>query len=167
MGLSSIINRCGRFLTAITFLGIFSTFLTARPAEATLGPAIPYTLQVRGQFQSGLIQELGRAVGTVQFDDGNSYYHLSFVLCRQSSYASPLLMVSVTGTGSGGSQIFSGITTLRPDICGGHGQAYVFDGGFAYNGIIRSLTFTLEGVFMNGSNAERPRRTVTIDNPYN
>jgi hypothetical protein len=89
---------------------------------------------------------------------------LSFVVCRQSSYTSPNLIVRVNGASY---TTFSGGSTFRVDVCGGHGLSNVIEGAFTYGGAVQNVWFTLQGVHFDGSTARTYADGATFDNPYN
>jgi hypothetical protein len=150
---------------AVTLATLAVSPLGASPAQATYGPAQPVSLQLSGQ--SGSTQTLvGRAVGTIQFDDGNSSYLLSLTLCRQSSYTAPTLTIYVNDVQQSS---FSGDDGVRrPDSCGGgHGMSLAINGAYSYPGVVQKLRVKIDGLYFSGSTASDKSASATYDNPFN
>jgi hypothetical protein len=160
-------RRLIAFLSAM-FAALFVGSLAPAPAHATYGPPQTVTIQLRSYDSYGNEYRVGRLVGTVQFDDGNSAYYLSLVMCRQSSYTNPHLRIHLNN-GTVYHQFFSpSDNTRRPVECdGGHGMSGTVVGGFGYGGVISNLTISLEGIHFDMSTARTVSRSATYDNPYN
>jgi hypothetical protein len=151
-------------VVALTLAAMCATLLAAAPAQATYGPGQPVDLQLHSS-SNGVQVLVGRVVGTVQFDDGNSQYWLSLTVCRQSSYTVPNVTIYVNGAVA---QRFSPQDDVRrPAICGGFGLSGVVDGGFSYNGVVQKLSVGIEGVHFDGSTARYVSAGALYDNPYN
>ncbi|WP_143532733.1 hypothetical protein [Saccharothrix sp. ALI-22-I] len=161
-------NKVRRRLTGlftITLAMLFTAALVAAPAHATYGPPQPVDLNLRGTSSTGLITPVGRLVGSVQFDDGNSYYRLDAIACRQSSYVEPTIKIDVNGALH---QWFSSSDGIRrPEVCGGHGMSGAVNVEFAYSGIIYNIKVTYEGLYFEGSTAKPISKSRTYDNPFN
>jgi hypothetical protein len=158
-------RRLIAFLSAV-FAALFVVSLTPAPAHATYGPAIPVDIQLRSYDSYGNEYRVGRVVGTVQFDDGNSAYYISLTVCRQSSYTSPNAQVLVNGVSQFYLSSWDGVA--RPQVCGdAWGQSGATTGGFSYGGVVRNLTVTIQGIHFDGSQAKEIVRSRTYDNPYN
>lgn len=158
------VNGIRRQLTkfvAIMSAALFAVALAAAPAQATYGSPLPVDLQLTSS--SGTIQ-VGRIVGTLQFDNGNSHYWVSATICRQSSYTNPNVRVFVNGSLH---QYLTGTYGSRPQICGGHGISEAVNSGFAYAGTIYNITISIEGIHFDGSTATTRTRSTTYDNPFN
>ena len=151
-------------LLALTFVALLTTSLAAVPAQATYGSPFAVSLQLRSYTSTGTEYQVGRLVGTVQFDDGNSAYYLSLIMCRQSSYTNPQVRVYVNGVYT---LFFSPSDNIRrPESCnGGHGLSGVIEGGFGYSGVIANLTISISGIHFDGSTARDVSRSAFYDNP--
>lgn len=150
-------------IVAIVSAALFAVGLAAAPAQATYGSPLPVDLQLNGNAPWGPIQ-VGRVVGTLQFDDGNSHYWLSVTICRQSSYTNPNVRISVNGSLQ---QYLSGQYGSQPQICGGNGISQTVNSGFAYAGTIQNLTIAIDGIYFDGSTATNLTKSRTYDNPFN
>lgn len=161
-------RRAARPLAATALAGavLATTLCVAAPASAAYGSPQPVDLQLRGYSSSGYEYLVGRLVGTVEFDDGNSGYRLSLTLCRQSSYTNPNVRIGVNGTPY---QTFSpSDEQRRPGVCGGgHGMSGVIGGDFTYGGVVRNLSIGVEGILFDGSTAKTVSRGASYDNPFN
>ncbi|MFC6021761.1 hypothetical protein ACFP2T_37055 [Plantactinospora solaniradicis] len=165
---STMRRRLTRLLTtALAALAatLLMTSLTAAPAHAAWGAPLTVDLQLRS-YSNGYEYRVGRVVGTVQFDDGNSHYLLSLVLCRQSSYTVPNVRIGVNGAPH---QSFSNQDDQRrPESCGGgHGMSGTISGAYAYGGVIQNLTVGIEGIHFDGSTARYVSNGAFYDNPFN
>jgi hypothetical protein len=148
-------------LTFAVFLGVSST---ATPAQAAYGPAQPVDIQLRG-YSGGYTTLVGRLVGSVRFDDGNSLYRLDLTLCRQSSYTSTKLTVNVNGAFH---QWYSREDGYRPEACGGgHGLSGVVNVDLPYAGVVQNIGLVYEGLHFSGSTATPVSRGAFYDNPFN
>jgi hypothetical protein len=137
--------------------------LPAAPAQATLGPPQPVDIQLRS-YSGGYQTLVGRVVGTLQFDDGASAYHLSVVVCRQSSYTVPNVRITVNGVLDRSFAPQDG--QPRPEICGGHGLSGVFASTVAYPGRIERIAVGIEGIHFDGSTARPVGGGASYLNPY-
>jgi hypothetical protein len=164
----SSINRLPRRLTAffaVTLAVLLGATLTAVPAQAAYGPAQPIYIQLQRTSSSGYTTQVGRLIGTLRFDDGNSLYRLDVTLCRQSSYVDTILSIRVNNTLQ---QRFSQRDEiLRPDVCGGHGISGVINADFAYSGPIYNIGIGYEGILFDGSTATSVGGGAFYDNPFN
>ncbi|MEV8435744.1 hypothetical protein AB0425_00085 [Actinosynnema sp. NPDC051121] len=149
-------------LTLAVFLGASST---AAPAQAAYGPTQPVDIQLKGYSPNGYTTLVGRLVGTVRFDDGNSLYRLDLTLCRQSSYTITKLTVNVNGAFH---QYYSREDGYRPEACGGgHGLSGVVNVDVPYAGTVRNIGLVYEGLYFSGSTATPVSRSAFYDNPFN
>jgi hypothetical protein len=163
----SSINRLPRRLTAycaVALAVILGATLTAVPAQAAYGPAQPIYIQLQ-RTSSGYTTQVGRLVGTLRFDDGNSLYRLDVTLCRQSSYVDTTLSISVNNTLH--QRLSRRDEILRPDVCGGHGISGVINADFAYSGTIYNIGIGYEGLHFDGSTARSVGGSAFYDNPFN
>ncbi|MFI9007992.1 hypothetical protein ACIGNX_12245 [Actinosynnema sp. NPDC053489] len=152
-------------LAALTLAAFLGAALAAAPAQAAYGPAQPVDIQLKGYSPSGYTTLVGRLVGTVRFDDGNSLYRLDLTLCRQSSYTSTKLTVNVNGAYH---RYYSGEDGYRPEACGGgHGQSLAVNADVPYAGVVRDLTLVYEGLHFSGTTATQVSRSASYDNPFN
>ncbi|WP_117208948.1 hypothetical protein [Allorhizocola rhizosphaerae] len=148
-----------------TLAALFVMSVAAAPAHATLGPAQSVDIQLRSYSDSGGEYLVGRVVGTIQFDSGNTQYRLAVTICRQSSYTSPNMRIYVNGTPG---PVYAGEDGVRrPHICGGHGLSNVVDGLFTYGGTIVGISVTIEGIHFDGSTARTVSKGRYYDNPFN
>lgn len=166
--MSSIIGlprRLLTFLAAVFAATVLATALTAAPARADWSAPYTVDMQLRSYSSTGSEVLVGRLVGTLQFDSGNSQYLLSLIMCRQSSYSNPTVRILINGATH---QWFSpSDNTRRPESCaGGHGMSGVISGAYAYGGVIPSLTVSFTGIHF-GNPARDVTRTSFYDNPYN
>lgn len=165
MSRSSGLRRRFTNLFALTFAVFLGVSSTATPAQATYGPAQPVDIQLRGYSPSGYQTLVGRLVGTVRFDDGNSLYRLDLTLCRQSSYTSTRLAVNVNGAQH---RSYLREDGYRPDVCGGgHGLSGVVSEDVPYEGVVRNIGLVYEGLHFSGSTATPISRGAFYDNPFN
>lgn len=159
-------RRLTAFLS-LTLAALLVTSVAATPAQAAYGSPVPFTMQLTGQTYYQTVQ-VGRAVGTIRFDDGGSHYWLSLTLCRQSSYTSPNVEVHVNGVHQ--FTIYNSSDGRRPAVCGDYwGQSGLTDSVFSYGGTVRYVTLVLNGLFFDGAtNTAHPKsRSYTLDNPFN
>jgi hypothetical protein len=120
-------------------------------------------MQISGCNSIGQCTNVGRAIGTYPFDDGNCAYWLQFVLCRQSGYVTPDFRVSVNCVGV---HQFSG-TDGSYAVCGSSASGLNVDAQYTHPSIVQNLGFRLEGVYYSHEGAQRPAKTRTWDSPYN
>lgn len=161
---SSGLRRRLTHLAGLTLAVLLGASLTATPAQAAYGPAHPVDIQLRG-YSGGYTTLVGRLVGSVRFDDGNSLYRLDLTLCRQSSYTSTKLTVNVNGAFH---QWYSREDGYRPEVCGGgHGQSGVVNVDVPYAGVVRNIGLVYEGLHFSGSTATPISRGAFYDNPFN
>ncbi len=165
MSRSSGLRRRLANLFALTLAAFLGASLTATPAQAAYGPAQPVDIQLRGYSSSGYTTLVGRLVGSVRFDDGNSLYRLDLTLCRQSSYTSTRLTVNVNGASH---QWYLREDGYRPDACGGgHGLSGVVNVDVPYAGVVQNIGLVYEGLHFSGSTATPVSRSAFYDNPFN
>lgn len=151
-------------LSAFTLSAFLGASLAAAPAQAAYGPAQPVDIQLRG-YSGGYTTLVGRLVGSVRFDDGNSLYRLDLTLCRQSSYTSTKLTVTVNGAAH---QWYSREDGYRPEACGGgHGLSGVVTADVPYAGVVQNIGLVYEGLHFSGSTATPVSRGASYDNPFN
>ncbi|WP_141975515.1 hypothetical protein [Saccharothrix saharensis] len=151
-------------LSAATLAVLLGASLAAAPAQAAYGPAQPVDIQLRG-YSGGYTTLVGRLVGSVRFDDGNSLYRLDLTLCRQSSYTSTKLTVTVNGAAH---QWYSREDGYRPAACGGgHGLSGVVNVDVPYAGVVQNVGLVYEGLHFSGSTATPVSRSAFYDNPFN
>jgi hypothetical protein len=164
--ISGLPRRLLKFLTTAVAATVLATTLTAAPAQAAWSSPYIVDIQLRSYTSIGTEYLVGRVVGTLQFDDGNSQYLLSLIMCRQSSYVNPNVRILINGATH---QWFSpSDNTRRPESCaGGHGMSGVISGVYAYSGVIPSLTVSIAGIHYDGSTAKDIVRSSFYDNPYN
>jgi hypothetical protein len=149
---------------AVTALSV--SMLAPVPAHATLGPPSTVNIQLTKPWPGGGTILVGRVTGTIQFDDGNTAFKLSVTVCRQSSYTSPNVRISVNGVSGG---VWTGEDNVRrPQACGGgHGLSFVIDGTFTRASVITRAGISIQGVFFDGSTATSVSGGQGFDNPYN
>lgn len=162
MARSSGLRRRLTHLFALTSAVVIGTSLAATPAQAAYGPAHPVDIQLRGYSPNGSATLVGRLVGTVRFDDGNSPYRLDLTLCRQSSYTSTKLNVN-----GAYHQWYSSEDGFRPEVCGGHGLSGVVNVDLPYSGIVRNVELVYQGLYFSGSTATPIGNSRILDNPFN
>ncbi|MFE9749560.1 hypothetical protein ACFYOT_32000 [Saccharothrix saharensis] len=151
-------------LSAATLAVVLGASLAATPAQAAYGPAQPVDIQLRG-YSGSYTTLVGRLVGSVRFDDGNSLYRLDLTLCRQSSYTSTKLLVTVNGAAH---QWYSREDGYRPEACGGgHGLSGVVNVDVPYAGVVQNIGLVYEGLHFSGSTATPVSRSAFYDNPFN
>lgn len=146
-------NGLRRRLTGLVvgvLFAFFATTLSAVPAQATLSAPIPFDFQLTGST-NGVITLVGRANGTLQFDDSNTFFHLTVTICRQSSFTSVFLNVYVNGG------FYTQLTT---------GNCVTVDQDFHYAGIILNITLEFHGLYFDGQ-AWPKVKSRTYDNPFN
>ncbi|XVS67393.1 hypothetical protein ACQPYE_15435 [Actinosynnema sp. CA-299493] len=164
MSRSSGLRRHLTTLFALTSAVVLGVSLTATPAQATYGPAQPVDIQLSGS-SGGYTTLVGRLVGSVRFDDGNSLYRLDLTLCRQSSYTSTKLTVNVNGAFH---QWYSHHDGYRPAVCGGgHGMSGVVNVDVPYAGVVQNIGLVYEGLHFSGSTATPVFGGAFYDNPFN
>ncbi|GAB3527327.1 hypothetical protein GCM10027575_64980 [Phytohabitans suffuscus] len=134
----------------------------AAPAHAELGPPIPVDIQLTSSA-GGYQVQVGRLVGTIQFDYGASAYYLSLVVCRQSAYAAPDARWTVNEDFT---RVISQDGVSRPEICGGHGLSGAVERGFSYPGLVQKIRVSIEGIHFDGSTARRVSGGREFLNPY-
>jgi hypothetical protein len=158
--LRRVISAVGVAVTALSVL-----VLAPVPAHATLGPTIPINIQL-SRYYNGGDYLVGKVVGTIQFDDGNTSYRLAVTVCRQSSYTSPNVRIFLNGVAG---YIYSGEDgILRSAACGGgHGMSYVINGLFTEGIVVRFVGISIEGIHFDGSTATTVTGGAGWDNPYN
>jgi hypothetical protein len=71
--------------------------LGAVPAHATYSNPTPIYLQVYAQNSLGYITYVCKATATIQFDNSNTKYYLSVVVCRHSSYSFSNFTLTING----------------------------------------------------------------------
>jgi len=164
--ISGLPRRLIRLLTTAFAATVLATTLVAAPAQAAWSSPYTVDIQLRSYTSTGTEFLVGRVVGTLQFDSGNSQYQLSLIMCRQSSYVNPNVRILINGATH---QWFSpSDNTRRPESCaGGHGMSGVIGGVYTYGGIIPSLTVSLSGIHFDYPNAKDVVRSSFYDNPYN
>lgn len=160
-------RRVLTFLAATFAAAAVATTLTAAPAQAAWSSAYPVNIQLTSYSSSGGVYQVGRVVGSLWFDSGNSAYQLSLIMCRQSSYTNPNVRISVNGSSHHSFSPSDG--TRRPESCGGgHGMSGVISGVYSYSGVVRNLTVTISGIHFDFPNvAKDVVRSSTYDNPFN
>ncbi|MEU4745261.1 hypothetical protein AB0G02_33025 [Actinosynnema sp. NPDC023658] len=152
-------------LVALTLAAFLGASLAATPAQAAYGAPQPVDIQLTGYSSSGYATKVGRLVGSVRFDDGNSLYRLDLTLCRQSSYVSTKLTVTVNGAAH---QWYSREDGYRPEACGGgHGLSGVVNVDVPYGGVVQNVGLVYEGLLFDGSTAKPVVRSAFYDNPFN
>ena len=152
-------------LFAVTLAVLLGVSLAATPAQAAYGPAQPVDIQLTGYTSSGTATSVGRLVGSVRFDDSNSFYRLDLTLCRQSSYVGTKLTVNVNGAFH---QWYSHEDGYRPAVCGGgHGLSGVINADVPYSGVVQNVGLVYEGLFFTGSTAKPVARGAFYDSPFN
>ncbi|MFI9815987.1 hypothetical protein [Saccharothrix variisporea] len=126
--------------------------VTAAPAQATLGPAQPIDIQLRGYSSTGIETQVGRMVGTIRFDDGNTLYRIDATMYRQSSYVDTKLRIEVNGATH---QNFYQSGTISAD--------------FPYPGVVQNVRLVFEGLYYDGATnrVKTITRSAFYDNPYN
>ncbi|MFC0533379.1 hypothetical protein [Phytohabitans kaempferiae] len=164
--ISGLPRRLLGFLTTAFAATVLATTLAAAPAQAAWSSPYAVDLQLRSYTSTGAEFLVGRLVGTLQFDSGNSQYLLSLIMCRQSSYVNPNVRILINGVTH---QWFSpSDNTRRPESCGGgHGLSGVISGAYAYGGVIPSITVSFAGIHFDYSTAKDITRSAFYDNPYN
>ncbi|MGN9909252.1 hypothetical protein ACTMTJ_17045 [Phytohabitans sp. LJ34] len=111
-------KRRGLLRSLVTSLVLLAGVLApVGPAQAAWGTTVPVTIQVVGYF-NGYTLNLGRAEGSVQFDDGGSAFRYSFTFCRQSSYQLPYMRISANVTYSGGQRHATPLATVHASYTG-------------------------------------------------
>ncbi|HEV8561122.1 MAG TPA: hypothetical protein VGR06_32760 [Actinophytocola sp.] len=154
-------RRLSGFLVGV-LVAFFAATLSAVPAQATLGPPEPVDFQLTGSW-NGVVIQVGRLVGSLQFDDSNSLYRLDLTVCRQSSYTAPNVSVSVNGI----PQSVPHGPPLRPDLCPPREPSWGISGLLTYNGVINNISLKIDGLFFDGSTATPKSKGRTYDNPFN
>lgn len=151
---------------AAALTGVLAILLAAAPAQATYSPPQLVYFQLQAQHSTtGVIYYLGRASGTIQFDDDNSSYYLSITICRQSSYSPPILRVYINGTSY--HQGLTGSSVGRTPECDDR-PTNVINSAYTYNGVINSITLVFEGIFFEDYYHVRTvTKSSTYDNPFN
>lgn len=150
---------------AVLLSAVFMIAFAATPAHAAYGPPQTVYFQLQAQNSTtGVIYYVGRAAGTIRFDDGNSSYHLSLAICRQSSYSPPVLRVSVNGTPH--QHLFGDTAGPLPECDNRIGG--VVNRSFTYNGVIQNVTLRFEGIFFESyDKVKTVIKSSTYDNPFN
>jgi hypothetical protein len=162
---NQIRRRLAGLLVAILSAGIAAS-LVAAPAHAAY--SAPQNVDIQLRSYNAYYQEylVGRVVGTVQFDDSNSLYRVSLVVCRQSSYTAPNLTLLVNGSHHKMFTPYDGVR--RPEICGNnYPTSGAVDLEIPYAGTIYNLTVRLQGVHFDFNTAHYIVRERTYDNPFN
>ena len=154
-----------RRIAALGCVVLGTAALTPAPAQAALGPASPIGIQLYGRDSSNRTVMVGSAVGSLAFDNSNTWYRLSVTVCRQGSYSFPNFRVLVNGANQ---YLYVNENNARPEACTGY-AGYpangTLDGDFSYAGTIYNITLCLQGVLF-GMPAQFPERCVTYDNPF-
>lgn len=143
-----LLLRLAGFVGAALVAGV----VTAAPAQATLDAGQPVDIQLRGYSSTGIETQVGRMVGTIRFDDGNSLYRLDVTMYRQSSYVDTKLRVEVNGVTH---QNFYQSGTIAAD--------------FPYPGVVQNVRLVFEGLYYDGSTnrVKTITRSAFYDNPFN
>lgn len=154
-----------RRIAALGCVVLGTTAVAAAPAQATLSPASPISIQLSGRDSGNNTVLVGSAVGSLAFDDSNTWYRLSVTVCRQGSYSFPNFRVLVNGANQ---YLYVNENNARPEVCAGY-PGYpangTLDGDFPYGGTIYNITVCLQGVLFTYP-AKFPERCVTYDNPF-
>jgi hypothetical protein len=156
-------RRLVGFLTAAAAATVLVT-LPAGPAHATLGPPQSIDIQLTS-YAGGYQTQVGRLIGTIQFDDGASAYNLTITVCRQSSYVINTVRVSVNGVPERSFSVQDG-TPRSAECGGGHGLSGVYVRTISYPGVIENVAIGLEGVHFDGSTARNVGGGRFFPNPY-
>lgn len=151
-------------LTATLAAAAVAVTVAAAPAQAALGPAQTVDIQLTS-YAGGYQTQVGRVVGTIQFDDGRQAYNVTLTVCRQSSYTINNVRLFVNGALS---QSFSvQDSTLRPQACGGgHGLSGVYAQTLTYGYAVQKVAIGVEGIHFDGSTARTVGSGAAYTNPY-
>jgi hypothetical protein len=151
-------------LLVVTVAALAGTSVMATPAQAAWGPQQPLEIQLISN-PNGSEYRVGKVTGSVRFDDGNSMYHLSIVICRQSSYTFPNVRVFANGQPQGTYSSEDGVA--RPSVCGDRwGMSLGVNQVISYPGL-RSISVAIEGIHFDGSTAYYVYGGAFADNPFN
>jgi len=154
-------RRLARLL-AVVVAGAVATFLAPAPAHATLGPPQNVDIQLTS-YSGGYQVQVGRVVGTIQFDDGAYQYRLSLVACRQSSYTPVNVRINVNGVFQ---HDIPQDGQYRPEICGGHGLSGAINGVYASSSRVQNISIGVQGVHFDGSTARYVSNGAFYASPY-
>jgi hypothetical protein len=102
----------------LSLVALAAIVVPVGPAQAAWTAQIPVTIQVVAYHPSGTTQTVGRVEGWVQLDDGGSAFRYSFTFCRQSSYQSPRMSISVNVSNHGGQRWATPIASVFPPYSG-------------------------------------------------
>lgn len=146
--MSKVLLRLSGVLAAL----LLSAAVAAVPAHAALDSGQPVNIQLRGYSSTGAETQVGRMVGTVRFDSGNSLFRLDATVERQSSYVDSKVRIDVNGTA----------------------YEYIYQSGaiardFPYGGTVYNVQLTLEGLYYDGATntVKTVKRSAFYDNPFN
>ncbi|MEJ2859440.1 MULTISPECIES: hypothetical protein [unclassified Saccharothrix] len=139
-------------LTGMLSAALVAGAISAAPAQATLGAAQPIDIQLRGYSSTGVETLVGRMVGSIRFDDGNTLYRIDATMYRQSSYVDTKLRIEVNGSPH---QYFYESGTIAAD--------------FPYPGVVQNVRLVFEGLYYDGATnrVKTITRSAFYDNPYN
>ncbi|QYC42462.1 hypothetical protein Nocox_24295 [Nonomuraea coxensis DSM 45129] len=145
---------------ALLLAAIAVALLPLTPAQAAYGPPSPIVLQVNASDGT----QLARVEGTVAFDDGNTRYTYSLVLCRRSSFQAPYVRIYVNGVVH--DTLFWNPSTTVP-WCFYSGFASPHSAEVTYGAVVQNVRFELVGSSFPNNVYKEHRSGFTYDNPYN
>ncbi|MCK2215856.1 hypothetical protein MF672_018945 [Actinomadura sp. ATCC 31491] len=145
---------------ALLLAAIATALLPLTPAQAAYGPPNPIILQVN----AGDGTLLARVEGTVAFDDGNTRYTYSLVLCRRSSFQAPYVRIYVNGAYR--DSLYWNPSTTVP-WCQYAGFASPHSAEVDYGALVQNVRFELIGSSFPNNVYKEHHSSTTYDNPYN
>ena len=144
----------------IAFAMLATTLVPATAAHATYGPDDPVFLEAYSP--NGSIKLAG-AYGTIAFDDGNTKFRYSIILCRESSYTEPNLRFIVNDTTQYGATWAGRVVT---PLC--KFPATQLAGEVDHGSIVRKVKVQLDAIYFDFPNTAVPViKDTPYDNPFN